>query len=421
MRHTKRIVFTLIAALLASGAQAAEEGQFGIAAVVNEQLISNMDLQDRMSFIMGTTGLTDSAEVRQRLRPQILRTLVDEVLQTQEAGRYNIVVSDEEITQAISSIERQHGKEPGSFEAHLRNKNLPRDTFVNQLRAQISWSKLVLKRFRTRVRINDDEVQRMLAMMASGTTTEWKVATIIMPVDTPKNDASVRKLAEKLVSELRKGADFTAIASQVSSGTQRGGSSAFWVKSEQLDKVVAKKLEPLKPGEISDVIRTIDGYQILKVYDKRNAQLVAPSLAQVGIKQIILKLKNDAKAGEVDLLMDIAKAIQQAPGTCLDKGVAGFKNTDIADISVVFKKAELSKLSPELGKMVASLKVGGISEPFATPSGLQLLQLCERQDIPAEKAQIEKIKDGIFQQKMELEAEKYLRNLRREAFVDIRL
>ena len=402
-----------------ANAFAQDEG-LGIAAVVNEDIISNVDVEERIKFVIGTTGLSNSQEVRQRLRPQIVRALVEERLKIKEASSNGISISESDIAQAIASIEKQHGKPAGSFEAHLKNNNLSRETFANQVSAQIAWSKMIYKKFRGRIKISDEEVALMQSRGIAGQVAELQIATILLPVDKPTSEANVKKLAEKLLSEIRAGADFSAVATQVSASRSGDDDNRFWVRPEQLDKEVAKVLTKLKPGEISPVIRTPGGYQIIKLHNTRALDVVDTTQAQVVLKQIIMRLKEDAANQEVDALMDIAKEIRKHPGTCLDKSVAGFSGLDVVDIDVTFREVQLANLSPEMKALVANLKVSDVSEPFATQEGLQLLQVCERIELPPDLAQVEKIKDMLFQQKMSLESEKYIRNLKREAFIELR-
>lgn len=411
----------------ADAPQSGDDKGSGIAGVVNEEIISTVDVENRVRLVIGTTGLTDSPEVRARLKPQIIRALIDEKLQLQDALRNGVSVNQQDIDQAIGTIESQRGRPPGSLLAHMEANNLPKLSLYDQLRAQIGWTKLVLKKLRPRVKVGEEELQVAREKLAAGPAVdEVQISVVALPVGSPAEEDNVRKLAEKLVGEVRAGASFEAVASQVSRvSSDATGGEAFWVQLQQLDPIVAGGIKSLKPGEISDVIHTAGGYQIVKLLDKRAGSVDAPGVPRVeaALKQILLSLKPEAKQEEANILLDIARAVAKHPGNCNEKGVAGVENLKEVDIAVTFLRRTLDVMPADVRRIVEKLKVGDISEPFATPKGLQLIMLCERIEMPAAAEALperDKVREQIFQEKLALEAEKYMRSLRREAFIDIR-
>lgn len=420
--------------LLMSPVQAAEPpGGLGIAAIVNDEIISSLDLEDRLTVAIGTTGLSNTPEVKEKLRPQILRQLVDDKLKMQQATKRGITVTDQDLAMAIANLEKQNRREPGSFEAYLREKHLPPRSSYDQIKAQIAWSKLVMKELRPRVNVSEEEVAlkkptAISQKAAPAVRREILISPIILPVDKPANEDSVRKLADKLVNEIRAGAKFEAVAAQFSGGASSGTApEPFWVQSDQVDALVSKGIANVKAGGISDAIRTQNGYQIIKIVEEKNVSAAAPSNdddvdAELAMKKIVLKLKPDADNKEANLLLKIAKSVKANPGTCKDKGVAGFtaEEAKAAEIDVDFIRSPASQLPDPVKGLVTVLSVGQVSEPFASPEGLHLLMLCEKIELPTSFVDHEKARAMLLQEKLDLEAIKYLRNLRREAFIDIR-
>lgn len=405
--------------LIAVSAHAADD-KVGIAAVVNDRLISTLDVEDRVNMIIGTTGLSDTGEIRAKLRPQVLRALVDETLQLDEAAAQGVDISEKEIDRAVAGIEKQQGKSPGSLRQFLTGKGIPVRSFEQQLRAQLAWTRTVTKVMRSRTNITDAEVEAARRRMASSSVgQEVQLVSVLLPVDAPEHEESVKNLAEKLVSEIKGGVDFSAIAAQFSGGVSP---EPFWVPVAQLDPRVAGEVAKIKPGEITNPIRTDSGYQIIRLVNQKSTQsnALAEADSEVALKQIVFALREDAKQKEVGVLMEIAQAVAKHPGSCGETSIAGMTDAEDAEISVNIVRVPFSKLSGAVRQIVSTLKVGGISEPFATPKGLQLLMLCEKIDMPLNLPEKDKVRDRLMQEKLDLAGVRYMRNLRREAFIEIR-
>lgn len=410
----------MAAAMLFSLPVRAEESKYRIAAVVNDEVITLMDVSDRLQLIIGTTGISDTEETRKQLYPRIVRALVEERLQIQEAEANNLKVSGKEIAAAQATIERQRGKAPGSLKAFLAENGVSMQAFEDQLRAQIAWSKLMQRKIRPKAKISDADVTREIERRryAKQSIDEIQLSSVLLPVDTPENEPATKALAERLLAEVRKGASFEAVASQL--GNQAQNANAIWVNINDLDPAVAEKIRNLKPGDISPAMRTPAGYQLIRLINRRESEVSAED-AEMLIKQILMTLKADAKPQEVDALLDIARDVAKHPGSCADKTVAGVENLEDLKFEVTNIRTKLSAISPELLPFVRPLKVGNVSEPFASKEGIRILMLCERTDIPTASADRDKILTELLTEKMNMEALKYLRNLKREAFVEIRL
>jgi peptidyl-prolyl cis-trans isomerase SurA len=407
----------------------------GIAAVVGDQVISTTDLNDRVALTMGMTSIPDTQENRARIVPQILRQMVDEKLQMEEATRDSITISDAKLHEGIAQIERQNGKEPGSLEKYLESKGLSKLAFSSEVKAQMAWSEIIMKKVRPRIRISDQEVARYAAHGAANSahSKEVQIAVIQLPVDAPSNEASVKALADKLVGSIRSGASFEAVAAQFSASTQgTKASEPFWVELSQIDPLVTAALSQAQKGTIAGPVRTASGYQIIKFVDSREgggtaaAVPVVPGVhAELAFKQVLMTLKPTAQPKEASVLMTLAREVARSPGKCTEKTIAGAGDLDALDFKVTFTRANSADLPEKLGSLLLGLKVGGVSEPVVTPQGIRIFMLCERMDTPASEtpasAQDETIRRTIFDQKIDLEAQKFLRDLRREAFIEIRI
>lgn len=417
MKHLILLFLLSVFTLASAGAQEAHK----IAAIVNDDIVSLLEVEDRMKLVITTTGLSNTKEVRTRLLPQIVRSLVDERLQLQAARQGNIAVSKDEIAEAVGALEKQRGKEPGSLVTFLGSKGVPATTFLAQIEAQLAWNKLIGRRLAGSITITEEELGRevdRLRKEQESARQEVLLSSVLLPVDKPENEAATQQLAQKLVAELRGGADFAAVASQLSS-LKSTRTLDSWVELDVLDKALADAIRAKEGAGVLEPVRTASGYHIIKITDKRERQATAD--AEALFKEIVMRLRNDAAMKEVDVLMDIARQVAKHPGQCSQKTVAGIETFDDLDFTISYTRTRFSLMSPEILPLVQGLPVGGISEPFAAPDGIHLLMLCEKIAMPSGKIDLKKVRAQVLQEKYELEAMRYLRNLRREAFVEVRL
>src|SRR5919201_1830924 len=267
-----------------------------IAAVVNDEVISVADVRSRLRMVMLSSNLTDSQETRQRVAGQVLRTIVDEKLQLQEAKRQNITATDEEIKRALAQIEKQNNMQPGQLEQVLKAQGIERSALIDQLTASIVWAKLVRRLVSQTNVVSDEDIDYALKR-AQETVNEpqSRVAEIFLAVDNPRQDDEVRRLAERLTEQMRQGARFSAVAQQFSqSATAAVGGDLGWVRAEQLSPELGKAVSRLRPGELSPPIRTGAGYYLLLVVDRRAGRAAGPDDALLHLVQIVFPLPPQA-------------------------------------------------------------------------------------------------------------------------------
>ncbi|MEQ1790226.1 MAG: peptidylprolyl isomerase, partial [Rickettsiales bacterium] len=247
----------------------------------------------------------------------------------------------------------------------------------------------------------------------------------------PENEAKAKNFSDKLYVELHKKMNFEAAASQFSSG---GDGKPFWIRPQQLDSNVAKSIRAIKEGAITKPIRTHDGFSIIKLFNVRTAKNNNNSKSknknvnkntthdvEITFKEILLKLKLTGDSKEAEVLLQIGEEISKNPGKCEDEGIASISGLDDFDIEVNLRKAPFSKLPPALRNISDGMKLGDMSMPFASAEGIHLYMLCGKKNIvDSLPINTDKIRESLFRQKFELEAQKYLRNLQREVFIEVR-
>jgi len=261
----------LLAAAVPPDGVRAQEDLFRPAAVVNDDVISVLDLAMRVELAIVAAGVQDSLEVRRRLTPQVLRGLIDERLQMQEAKRLDISVTDEQVASALQQIAAQNNMTEGEFLTMLRNRNILPTTLIDQIRAQIAWQAVIQRSIRPNVVIAPEEVDEVISRLnARRGAIERRVAEIFIPVETAAREEEALQNANRLLQELRNGANFAGLARQFSqSGTATLGGDMGWVREGELDPDLETVLAQMGPGEVTRPIRTVSGFHILLLRDLR--------------------------------------------------------------------------------------------------------------------------------------------------------
>ena len=245
-----------------------------IIAVVNDDVISTSDINDRLRLAFISSHLPDTPEVEQKLVPQILRGLIDEKLEMQEAKRLDITVSKDEIDKAMDRITKDNGI-PGDIRAFIKERGGSPAALEQQLRVGIAWNKVIARELRPKVDIGDDEIDAAIARIkANAGKEEYLVSEIFLAVDNPKDEDQVKQVADNLVKQIKGGASFGAVAHQFSQGIGAAtGGDIGWIQEGQLTNDVNRVLVGMQPNTISDPIRTPSGFDILGLREKRTISL----------------------------------------------------------------------------------------------------------------------------------------------------
>jgi len=204
-------------------------GTMRIVAIVNGEVISNSDVDNRAKLFALSTGLPMTPEVIDRLKQQILRQLVDERLRMQEVQRRHIVIPDKMIADSIREIEARNNMGAGALRQKLAADGVSLRTLIDQIRTQLGWTQVLRDQLGDKVQITDAEVaeqQRLLTQQVG--KPEYRVGEIFIPVEDPANTADAQRFAETVITELRAGAPFPVVAAQ-SARTRRRCKAANWV------------------------------------------------------------------------------------------------------------------------------------------------------------------------------------------------
>lgn len=421
MIHRISLIVACVAYLTGAAQPSAAQSVQTIAAVVNDEIISNFDLDQRIRLVISSSGAEPSAQLANQLKSQVLTGLIDERLQVQEARRLNIDVTEEEIAGAVGFIEDQNGMEEGNLARVLESQGASIETLHEQLRAQIAWSKVVSRRLRPRVVVGADEIDTLVERLKKTGRVEHLTSEIFLSFS--DQNAAVREdviaNARTLIGQLQDGASFPILAQQFSQSVSAAdGGDLGWITSAELPEAAGAALETLTINEVSSPITTRDGVYILLVKERRRFASVDPEQITVALKQIFVPLKANADDDSIGSQMALARTIAGTVRGCEDfdalaQEMGSEESGDLGRVKVADTPAQFRET-------ILALDVGEASPPVRTENGIHVFMVCERVQPEAPDPDRRAIENSIGQARLSMLARRYLRDLRRDAVVDIR-
>ena len=406
----------------------------GVAAIVNDYVISDYDLNQRVQLFIATSGVRPTPETLTQIRAQVLRSVEDEVLQLQEAARHKIAVSKAEVDRALQNIANENKIPVEQILMTVTSAGVTVDTFRQQVAAQLTWQKVVGARYGTDVIINDQQVDEAMERLKAGADKpQFLVSEIFIAVDRPEDETMVSASAKQIADQLKQGAPFATVASQFSqSPSAADGGDIGWVVQGQLSEELDGALSELKPGETSGAIRSEGGYYVVALRDRREpigfVVEETPASAtgfdperELPLDRLLVPLPPNSSEMIKERAIQLGTNIKNSVRTC----------NDLPTVSAqlqgsVYTRLGLMKpaaLAQDLRDALEKTEPGRVVEPFFSPAGLEVIMRC---DTPAVKPVAfelptrEELEQQLFVQQMSVFAKSYLRDLRRNAVVETR-
>jgi peptidyl-prolyl cis-trans isomerase SurA len=394
-----------------------------IVAVVNGEVITNIDVDNRTRLFALSTGLPMSPDVLDRLKSQITRQLIDERLRMQEVQKRKIVVPDKDIAQAIRDIEQHNGLPPGALRQKLAADGVSQRTLIDQIRTQLGWSQVLRQQLGDQAQVTDAQVaeQQKLEAQLVGKP-EYRVGEIFIPVEDPANRADAERFAETVIAELRKGAAFPVVAAQFSQ-TQSAlqGGELGWVQPNELDPEVAQLVQQMPIGAISNPVPVPGGFSIVTLQGKRE---VGHDMATIlNMRETFLPfsttLNPQEPTDQQKQTLEKARAISASVHSCPQmEQVAKANNSprpaDPGDI-------RLDTINPPaFRQLLATLPFDHASQPLVAADGIAVVIVCSRDEKNLATMTDPEMRSRMLSERVELASRQLQRDLRRQAVIDIR-
>jgi peptidyl-prolyl cis-trans isomerase SurA len=415
------------AVLLSGAAHAAVQPLDSVVAIVDNDVVMKSQLDQRVREVQQTIakrgGAVPPAGV---LDQQVLERLIVENLQLQIGDRSGIRITDEELNQAIGTIAQRNGMNLEQFRAALARDGLSYDDAREQVRREMIISRVRQRRVAERIQVSEQEVKNFLAsdMGKMQLSEEFRLANILIPTPERADSATIQaaaKQAEQVYLQLKQGADFAqlAIARSASESALEGGEMG-WRKAAQLPPPFDRMLSSMSVGDVTEPVRTPGGFIILKLQEKRGGQtmvrdevhvrhiLIKPSeiRSEAATKALAEKLYERIQNGED--FAQLAKSYSEDPGSALNGG----------DLNWIDPNA----LVPEFREEMANAQQGQVTKPFKTQYGWHVLEVIGRRATDStEQAREQQAMNVLRNRKYDEELQTWLRQIRDEAYVEIKL
>jgi peptidyl-prolyl cis-trans isomerase SurA len=395
----------------------------GVAAIVNDEIISSYDLRQRMRLLVATSGVQPSAENLPQIQREALRGLIDEHLQMEEIATIEkkqkdlkLVPSDKEIDQRIDELAKQAGIKADQFLATLRQDDVDISTLRDQIRASLAWERYIGARFRDSVEVGDNQIRAAFERAnATAAQPQYLVSEIFIDANRVGSASGAMEGAQQLIAQMQQGAPFPSVARQFSNlPTAANGGDMGWVTEDALPLELRAAVAQMRPGQLSKPIAAADGVYILALRDKR----AGATATVVELKQAAISLPHDAPEGEVEAARVKLEALRPKLDGCetLETRAAKTKGVVAGDLG----ETEVKELRPAFQKAIADLKIGQVSEPVRTDIGLHLIMVCERHASGARALTRADIEDRLKGEQFDMFAHRFIRDLRNSATIETR-
>jgi peptidyl-prolyl cis-trans isomerase SurA len=397
-----------------------------IVAVVNDGVVLQSELERSLQMARQQLGERKIAlPPEDVLREQVLDRLILTRVQTQRAQEAGIRVDDRELNDVLAGIAQQNKMTLAEFAVEVRKQGMDYLSLREQIRDEVVIQRLRAREIEHRVLVTDQDINLFLANQAHLDTSEYRLSHILVAVPDGASGearAKARAKAEALLKRIEAGEDFAQLATANSDGQQAlQGGDLDWRAGANLPELFANAVQGLKKGQVAPLLENVSGFHILKLTDQRGGQerktitetraahiLLTPNALrdEEQTKQEIRQIHDRIVKGED--LGAIAKKVSDDPGSKVGGGDLGWQPAGV--------------YAPEFEDAMNKLQPGQLSAPFRTSFGWHVVKVLERRSRDTtDETRRARARAAIQNRKSAEEYDMWLRRLRAEAYVEIRL
>lgn len=428
------------ATVFAQGSQSQPSRQVvvdSIAAIVNSDVITKGELNERVTLLEAQLRKQNVAlPPREEFQKQVLEHMIVERAQLQLAKDMGLRVDDTQLDRTIALMAEQNHMSLAQFKQHTEQNGTPFEKFREKIREEIIMSRLRDREVVNKIQINDAEVDNLLGTESQLQMPEQvRLGHILVRIPenaSPEQIAEKKARAEKVLDILKSGGDFQQSAASYSDADEGlSGGDIGWRNTDRLPKSFVDALAGVKPGNVTGIIKSPNGFHILKVLDRRKMTTgpESPTTAsnvntvqQIHARHILIKVNQLVSADEAKRkLIDLKQRLLNKSAT-FDELAKTYSNDGSAsrggDLGWIYPGDTV----PEFEKAMMALKPGEISEPIETQFGFHLIEVLDKKtdDVSAERKRIA-AKQALRERKVAEATEEWLRQLRDKAYVEYRL
>ena len=377
-----------------------------IFATVNNDPISIYDLIQRSNLFSVSSKIPINEQFETNILPDLISGYIDEIIKTQEIKRLGITVSNEQIQNIVSEIEKENGFKKGEFKEYLKDNKTDISILEKQLETSIGWRQLVSNKFRNQVIIQDSEVETILTKLKSSIgKEEFLIEQIFLSFEDKKENEVLNNI-RNLHKQVTSGGDFISISKQFSDSFGGKVGNIGWISELDLDPKIVNKVKKIEIKKLSQPLKGDNGYFIIKVIDKKvtGDELIG----EVSLYKFELIEKNE----EINLLLKKIKNCDE---------LVEFSNKYATTDSGSLGKLKFNELPSNIRSVVKKMNKNEISDVLETESENFQLMLC---DVKKTKTIIPskfKITEILMNKKLDTIARQYMSELRTKAIIDVRI
>jgi peptidyl-prolyl cis-trans isomerase SurA len=392
----------------------------GVAALVNDDVVSTYDLRQRVLYLIVSTSVQPTQENLPQIQEEALRSLVDEHLQLQELRKmekdqkFSIISDDKDVEEALGRLAQDNNLTVPQLAQQFAQAGLDLGTLRDQIRVKMSWENMIHGRYSSRVRIGDNQISMALQRLkANQGKPRYEVSEIFIDAARAGGAEQAMAGARQLVGQLQGGAPFAGVARQFSNApTAASGGEMGWVVAAELPPELGAAIEQMRPGQLSEPIQVSDGVYILQLKNKR----AGSGAVTVSLKQAAVRLPADASADQLQAAQTTLQSVRASGATCADLET---KATSIPGVVAGdLGQSEVTDLSEDFKGPAQSLPENQFSDPIRTPVGLHLLMVCSRGQSQDRQPSKDEIQYRLQQEQLAMLSRRYLRDLRNSATIE---
>ena len=390
-----------------------------IVAVVNDEAITLTDLISRLDLVIMTSKLPNDYITRKNLSAQIIQTLINEKLQSQEANKLDIRVSKLEINNFIAFIEKRNGMEPGTLFSILIQKGLSKNALVEQVKAKIIWDKLLNKVVAPRISVSENEINNELNILLSNEgQNEYKYYEIYLNFSVQQKQ-NIINTANQIREQIIESGNFSEIALQMSqSTTAKNGGLVSWTLENSIPRVVYEKIKSMSEKSISEAIITNTGVYIISLEEVRKFKI--PNLSDSVLEFATVKFEIPAEKTRIEKITN--EIIKKTKNLTSCKEFSEIEKIDGINYESAIRKNIINKLSVNLRESLSNLKPGIPSKPHVQTDGIYVIMLCyQNLEANQEYALRELVKNKLQERYFKMRSNRFILSLKRKALIDLRM
>ena len=407
----KFIALIFIALMTFNSAEAREVE--GIAAIVNDEVISKFDVDQRVNLFLVTSGIERTPQNIDGLRRQVLRTLIQEKLQLQEARDSEIEISRAEINAAMQDMASGTNRSLNEVEKFLKENNVHIRTMEDQIEAELAWNRFVRGRFGGQVSIGELEIDETLERAEAAMNQDRvNISEILLLANNQLDGQRLMSEAVQIVQQLRAGINFGAVARQFSAASSSAsGGNLGWIPVNQLDENIVPIIENMSAGDISDPIETSAGIYIVQLNSKQQSGGIDPMRNLFDLLIITYDVATEGHLAKLESLRDSFTTCKNTEAKAKEMDARNVTRTG---------QVELRRFPKNLQSEISTTEAGQVIGPKKNEKIAEMVVVCDRKDDQGATISRDAIENNLYSQRLAIMARRHLRELRRDSIVEYR-